>query len=96
MDLLCDQTKATGWSAQWLRTTSKGQTEGVRERIAMTREQIEKIRDLQLRIDWLERQIEKADDEKARALDRAAWYRAKLLRFVTTKWIKQERERDGR
>ena len=26
----------------------------------------------------------------------AAWYRAKLLGFVTTKWIKQEKAKDGK
>ena len=30
------------------------------------------------------------------AQEKAAWYRAKLLGFVTTKWIKQEKAKDGR
>lgn len=29
------------------------------------------------------------------ALGQAAWYRSKLLGFVTTKWIKQEKAKDG-
>ena len=29
------------------------------------------------------------------AQENAAWYRAKLLQFVTVKWIKQEKAKDG-
>ena len=29
------------------------------------------------------------------AQEKAAWYRAKLLGFVTVKWIKQEKAKDG-
>ena len=29
------------------------------------------------------------------AQEKAAWYRAKLLQFVTVKWIKQEKPKDG-
>jgi hypothetical protein len=29
------------------------------------------------------------------AQEKAAWYRSKLLGFVTTKWIKQEKAKDG-
>jgi hypothetical protein len=53
-------------------------------------------KDLQRCIDSLERRLAKAIIERDEARNRAAWYRAKLLGFVTTKWIKQERESDGR
>lgn len=29
------------------------------------------------------------------AQEKASWYRAKLLAFVTSKWIAQEKKRDG-
>jgi len=29
------------------------------------------------------------------AQEKAAWYHAKLLQFVTVKWIKQEKAKDG-
>ena len=46
-------------------------------------------------IERLEKRLDKAIIERDEARGRAAWYRAKLLGFVTTRWIKQERESDG-
>jgi hypothetical protein len=52
-------------------------------------------KDLQRCIDSLERRLAKAIIERDEARNRAAWYRAKLLGFVTTRWIKQEKAKDG-
>ncbi len=52
-------------------------------------------KDLQRCIDSLERRLARAIVERDKARGWASWYRAKLLGFVTTRWIKQERESDG-
>ena len=46
------------------------------------------IRDLHRESSSLEKRLDIAQEK-------AAWYRQKLLGFVTTKWIKQERAKDG-
>ena len=53
------------------------------------------VQELELRCEHLEEQLQKAIIAKEKAQRDAAWYRARLLKFVTTKWVKQERERDG-
>ena len=47
------------------------------------------VRDLRRESDSLEKRLDVAQEN-------AAWYRSKLLAFVTTKWIKQEKAKDGR
>ena len=47
------------------------------------------VRDLRRESDSLEKRLDVAQEK-------AAWYRAKLLAFVTTKWIKQEKAKDVR
>lgn len=49
----------------------------------------------QTRIEQLEKQLAKLQRKLDRQTNRASWYRAKLLGFVTTKWIKQEKAKDG-
>ena len=46
------------------------------------------VRDLRRECDSLEKRLDVAQEK-------AAWYRAKLLQFVTVKWIKQEKAKDG-
>ena len=46
------------------------------------------LRDLRRESDSFERRLDVAQEK-------AAWYRSKLLGFVTTKWIKQEKAKDG-
>lgn len=46
------------------------------------------VRDLRRESDSLEKRLDVAQEK-------AAWYRSKLLAFVTTKWIKQEKTKDG-
>ncbi len=53
------------------------------------------IAELEQRVNDLECKLQSAIIAKEKAQKDAAWYRAKLLGFVTTKWIKQERESDG-
>jgi len=43
----------------------------------------------------LQTQVLRLQAKADRQTMRAAWYRAKLLGFVTTKWIKQEKAKDG-
>ena len=43
----------------------------------------------------LKTQVARLQARADRQTMRAAWYRAKLLGFVTTKWIKQEKAKDG-
>ena len=45
---------------------------------------------------WIKRKNETLQKSVDRQTNRAAWYRAKLLKFVTTKWIAEERKKDGR
>lgn len=51
-------------------------------------------KELRRYIESLQKRLDKAIEERDEARDRAAWYRAKSLGFVTTRWIKQERESD--
>lgn len=53
------------------------------------------IAELEQRVNDLECKLQSAIIAKEKAQKDAAWYRAKLLGFVTTRWIKQERESDG-
>ena len=46
------------------------------------------VRDLRRESESLERRLDVAQEK-------AAWYRSKLLQFVTVKWIKQEKAKDG-
>lgn len=46
------------------------------------------IRDLHRESNSLEKRLNIAQKN-------ASWYRSKLLKFVTTKWIKQEKAKDG-
>lgn len=46
------------------------------------------IRDLQRESNSLEKRLNIAQK-------RASWYRSKLLKFVTTKWIREEKKKDG-
>lgn len=43
----------------------------------------------------LKTQVARLQARADRQTMRAAWYRAKLLQFVTVKWIKQEKAKDG-
>ena len=43
----------------------------------------------------LRRESDRLTKRLSVAHERASWYRAKLLGFVTTKWIKQEKAKDG-
>ena len=43
----------------------------------------------------LRRESDRLTKRLSVAHEKAAWYRAKLLGFVTTKWIKQEKAKDG-
>lgn len=54
------------------------------------------IAELEHRVNELECKLQSAIVAKEKAQKDSAWYRAKLLRFVTTRWIKQERESDER
>lgn len=47
------------------------------------------IRDIRRESESLKKRLDVAQEE-------AAWYRQKLLQFVTTKWIKQEKAKYGR
>ena len=47
------------------------------------------VRDLRRESDSLEKRLDIAQEK-------AAWYRAKLLGFVSREWIKQEKAKDGR
>jgi len=49
----------------------------------------------QATIDQLEKKLAKLQAKLDRQTSRASWYRAKLLKFVTTKWIAQEKKKDG-
>ena len=49
----------------------------------------------QTRIEQLEKQLAKLQAKLNRQTSRASWYRAKLLKFVTSKWIAQEKRKDG-
>jgi len=49
----------------------------------------------QTRIEQLEKQLAKLQRKLDRQTNRAAWYRVKLLKFVTTKWIAEEKKKDG-
>lgn len=49
----------------------------------------------QTRIEQLEKHLAKLQGKLDRQTNRAAWYRAKLLKFVTTKWIAEEKRKDG-
>ena len=49
----------------------------------------------QARIEQLEKQLAKLQRKLDRQTNRAAWYRSKLLKFVTTKWIAEEKKKDG-
>lgn len=46
-------------------------------------------------IDQLEKKLAKTQAKLDKQTQRASWYRSKLLKFVTTKWIKQEKWKDG-
>lgn len=46
-------------------------------------------------IDELEKKLKKMEVKLNTQTQRAAWYRSKLLKFVTTKWINEERKRDN-
>lgn len=46
-------------------------------------------------IDQLEKKLAKTQAKLDKQTQRADWYRSKLLKFVTTKWIKQEKAKDG-
>lgn len=48
----------------------------------------------QATIDQLEKKLAKLQAKLDRQTNRASWYRAKLLEFVTTKWIAQEKRKD--
>ena len=50
---------------------------------------------LERHIEKLENQLYRLQLKADRQAMRAAWYRTKLLRFVTNKWIEQEKEKDG-
>ena len=54
------------------------------------------IAELEQQVNDLEAKLQSAIIAKEKAQKDLAWYRAKLLGFVTTKWIKQERESDER
>ena len=43
----------------------------------------------------LRRESDRLTKRLSVAHERASWYRAKLLAFVTTKWIAQEKRKDG-
>ena len=43
----------------------------------------------------LRRESDRLTKRLSVAQEKSAWYRAKLLGFVTTKWIKQEKAKDG-
>ena len=49
----------------------------------------------QATIDQLEKKLAKLQAKLDRQTSRASWYRAKLLKFVMTKWIEQEKKKDG-
>lgn len=51
--------------------------------------------DLERIIGKLQTQVLRLQSKADRQTMRAAWYRAKLLQFVTTKWINEERKKDG-
>jgi hypothetical protein len=53
------------------------------------------VSELEQRVNDLECKLQSAIIAKEKAQKDASWYRAKLLGFVTTRWIKQERESDG-
>lgn len=46
------------------------------------------VRDLRRESDLLEKRLGVAQEK-------AAWYRAKLLAFVTTRWIREAKNKDG-
>ena len=46
------------------------------------------VRDLRRESDSLEKRLDVAQEK-------AAWYRAKLLAFVTTRWIREAKKKDG-
>ena len=54
------------------------------------------IEELEHRVNELEGKLQEAIIAKKQAQGNATWYRAKLLGFVTTKWIKEQRENDER
>ena len=43
----------------------------------------------------LRRESDRLTKRLSVAHERASWYRAKLLAFVTSKWIAQEKKKDG-
>lgn len=51
--------------------------------------------ELESMLSKLKTQVDRLQARADRQSRRAAWYRAKLLAFVTTKWIKQEKAKDG-
>ena len=51
--------------------------------------------DLERILSKLKTQVARLQARADRQTMRAAWYRAKLLQFVTVKWIKQEKAKDG-
>lgn len=53
------------------------------------------VAELEQRVNDLECKLQSAIIAKEKAQKDAAWYRAKLLGFVTTRWIKQEKAKDG-
>ncbi len=51
--------------------------------------------DMEHMLSKLKTQVARLQARADRQSRRAAWYRAKLLAFVTSKWIAQEKRKDG-
>ena len=58
-------------------------------------EALEELTATRAELQRLRRESESIEKRFNIAQDKAAWYRSKLLGFVTTKWIKQEKAKDG-
>lgn len=56
---------------------------------------LNELYDARSMVRWLKRKNETLQKGVDRQTNRAAWYRAKLLKFVTTKWIAEEKKKDG-
>jgi len=68
------------------------QVAAYRDRLSAANARIERLESELIR---LQRESESIEKKISVAQERAAWYRSKLLKFVTTKWIQQEKRKDG-
>jgi len=51
--------------------------------------------ELESKLSKLKTQVDRLQARADRQSRRAAWYRSKLLAFVTTRWIREAKAKDG-